>query len=642
MPKKKAHVLIAGVLFVAALAFVGVGVYGTSQRLGLRGEEMLHTMRAHALLTASTAIEPFIEAARQETVAQAKAEGSSMSAIREATKKAEERIRTDAALGALVQTDVSAVDATVLTPAVEALELALRAYGAEEEAAKAAYIEAKTAQEPSARLPDVDGAADIESPGAEGMAADIGEPAGGGEMLDVAAEPAVDMSGFVATAEMRRLAEIADARAAELAEAMRLVFPMLDDWAVAALKPLYPALVYQSGDGYTESFDRYVAVGGMADLGDDQLFAQIVRYGDDLVTLGAGLAILGLVLLFYRPLLKKLGAPCLIISLFFLLLCGLALVFDLSIARLLSNVIVRVGMNLVLVLAIVPGIQCGISLNLGLPIGAVGGLLGGLLCIEYGMGGWWGLLFALAIGLVISGLLGCSYAQLLNRLKGSEMSVTTYVGFSFIALMCIAWQLLPFNSAQLRWPMGPGLRSQVSVANSYRHLLNNFLSFEIGGVTVPTGLLLFVGLCCLLVWLFLRSKTGVAMQAVGNNPRFAEAAGINVHKMRTVGTALSMMLGAVGIILYAQSYGFMQLYNAPRMLGFVAASAVLLGGASTTRARISHVLIGTFLFHGVMTLSPPVANVLMPQSPIAESMRILLSNGIILYALAQSGGGSRG
>ena len=52
-------------------------------------------------------------------------------------------------------------------------------------------------------------------------------------------------------------------------------------------------------------------------------------------------------------------------------------------------------------------------------------------------------------------------------------------------------------------------------------------------------------------------------------------------------------------------------------------------------------LIGTFLFQGVLTLGMPVANVLVPGSTISETLRILISNGIILYALTKSGGASR-
>ncbi len=53
-------------------------------------------------------------------------------------------------------------------------------------------------------------------------------------------------------------------------------------------------------------------------------------------------------------------------------------------------------------------------------------------------------------------------------------------------------------------------------------------------------------------------------------------------------------------------------------------------------------VIGTFLFQGVLTLGMPVANALVPQSTISETLRILISNGIILYALTKSGGANRG
>ena len=128
---------------------------------------------------------------------------------------------------------------------------------------------------------------------------------------------------------------------------------------------------------------------------------------------------------------------------------------------------------------------------------------------------------------------------------------------------------------------------------------------------------------------------------IRDSPRFAESVGINVDKMRIIGTVFSTVLGAVGILVYSQSYGFMQLYTAHRQMGFIAASAILIGGASTSRCKISHVLIGTFLFQGVLTLGMPVANVLVPGSTISETLRILISNGIILYALTKSGGESR-
>ena len=426
-----------------------------------------------------------------------------------------------------------------------------------------------------------------------------------------------------------------------LTDELNRIYPGTDENSFTALKKIVIDLIYQDGDTYAGQFDRFSASGGLAALGDNLTKARILRYGDDMLTMGIALILLGLSLFFWTTLCKALGIPRLIIGLFFVLLCVLSVLYDLSFATLLSNTIVRMGMNSVLVLAMVPAIQCGISLNLGLPIGIIGGLIGGLMCIEFNMSGWGGFLFAVAVGVVIATVLGWLYGLLLNRLKGNEMAVTTYVGFSIISVMCIAWLTLPFKSLELRWPLGTGLRNTLSMGSSFRHILDDFWAFNIGGFTIPTGLLLFLLLCCALVWLFNRSKTGVAMQAVGNNPRFAEATGISIDKMRIIGTTLSTILGAVGILVYSQSFGFMQLYTAPRQMGFIAASAILIGGATTTRAKISHVLIGTLLFQGVLALGMPVANALVPRSTLAETMRILISYGIILYALTKSGGASR-
>ena len=634
MAKRLSQKLAAVVLFVLAIALVCTGIFGLNGRSGVTGQQIIDEMGLRSLLVATGegVVESYVDIAKQEATAQVRAAGGSMAEIREAVQKAEEEARATYSNTTL---DYDSVDTTQLSGAVEQLREALNAYYAEETAARETYADMMLAQ---MELEAASGVAEDEvvDEGPVSAEEDISDAE-----MELETEPTVDMSGFVATDEMNRLMEQAEAAYVGVSEALAALYEGMDAQAFDALQDTVMALVSQSGDTFETMFDRFQAGGGGEALTDDLWNARVIRYGDDLITVGIAVLLTALLVLFYQFLVTKLGLPRLIIGLFFLLLCVLGTIYDLSLPTLLSNSVVRMGMNSILVLAMVPGIQCGISLNLGLPLGIVGGLLGGLLCIELGYSGWGGFLFAIAVGILIAMVVGYLYGLLLNRLKGSEMAVTTYVGYSIVSLMCIAWMLLPFKSTVLRWPLGPGLRATLRLDSSYKHILNNLWSFEIGGFTVATGLLLFMALCCLLMWLFLRSKTGVAMSAAGNNPRFAEATGINVDKMRIIGTVLSTILGAVGIIVYSQSYGFMQLYTAPRQMGFIAASAILIGGASTSRCRISHVIIGTFLFQGVLTLGMPVANVLVPQSTISETLRILISNGIILYALTKSGGVSR-
>lgn len=620
MTKNKVRRAIAAVLCLACVALVILGGINLPKKKTDAGLSILNDLRAKSLMNAAGdgIVESYVAIAKKQAQQDAKAAGGGMSEIRTAVAEAEARVRAEYENAEFAQ-GVEVSDA-LRSAALEYDRLLTVAGDLEAEAAQAyidAHYEEAKAQQDAQR----------EALLAEGK--DVPE----NDTVQV------DMSGFEATPEMLEATAAADEAYGQVAEALKGLYPVLDDDALSSLRETMEAIVYQAGDTYDTQYDRYITQSGSGSTAAGYL----IRHGDDLIYAGLALLVTAALIVFYEPLVEKLGIPRIVIGVFFILLCFMCLWYDLSLSTLLSNSVVRMGMNSVMVLAMVPGIQCGISLNLGLPIGLVAGLIGGLVTIEWGIPGWWGFLFAIAFGCVIAAVCGYLYGQLLNRLKGEEMSVTTYVGFSIVSLMCIAWLVLPFHSLKLRWPLGTGLRNTIGLDNTnFKQILNNFLSFSIGDFFVPTGLLLFMALCCALVWLFSRSKTGVAMQAVGNNTRFAQAAGINVDKMRIIGTTLSTVLGAVGILVYSQSYGFMQLYTTPRQMGFVAASAILIGGASTSRCKISHVIIGTFLFQGVLTLGMPVANVLVPGSTISETLRILISNGIILYALTKSGGDSRG
>ncbi|TFG81673.1 MAG: ABC transporter permease [Spirochaetales bacterium] len=301
-----------------------------------------------------------------------------------------------------------------------------------------------------------------------------------------------------------------------------------------------------------------------------------------------------------------------------------------------SDVLNRFGQNAILVLALVPMVQSGCGLNFGLPVGIIAGLLGSTLAMQIGLTGWLGFAGAIAIALPFAILFGWLYGQLLNRVKGDEMTIAMYVGFSIVTFFSILWLLLPYSSPAMVWGYaGKGLRTTITLDNFWGQILNNFLSVRIGeSFFVPTGMILFVLLCAFFVYLFFRSKTGTAMTAVGSNPDFARAGGVSVDKMRMVSVVISTMLGAVGILVYQQSYGFIQLYQGPLYMAFPAVAALLIGGASVNKATMVHVLVGTFLFQGILTMTPSVINSVL-KTDMSEVIRIVLSNGMILYALTR-------
>ena len=332
---------------------------------------------------------------------------------------------------------------------------------------------------------------------------------------------------------------------------------------------------------------------------------------------------------------KSFGLPRLIITLFLLLLFIIAPFANVNIASGISDMLTRFGMNAVLVLAMVPMVHSGCGLNFGLPLGIISGLLGATLTLEFGYTGFSSLMMAILFATPFAIILGAGYGALLNRVKGGEMMIATYVGFSSVAFMCIMWLLLPYDTPSMVWGYaGTGLRTTISVEGAYLGVLDNFLRIQIGHFAVPTGTILFFAFLALLMWLFLRTKTGTAMTAVGSNPIFATASGVSVDRMRTLSVILSTWLGAVGIIIYEQSFGFIQLYMGPFNMAMPAVSAILLGGASVNKASIANVVIGTLLFQGILTMTPSVMNGLI-QMDVSEVIRIIVSNGMILYALTR-------
>ncbi len=332
---------------------------------------------------------------------------------------------------------------------------------------------------------------------------------------------------------------------------------------------------------------------------------------------------------------RSFGLPRLIITGFLLLMFVIAPFAGVNVASGISNMLTRFGMNAVLVLAMVPMVHSGCGLNFGLPLGIISGLLGATLSIEFGYAGLSSFLMAIVLATPFAVILGAGYGVLLNKVKGGEMMIATYVGFSSVSFMCIMWLLLPYDSPTMVWGYaGTGLRTTISVADYYGGILDNFLRLEIGHLAIPTGTILFFALLSLLIWLFLKTKTGTAMTAVGSNPVFATASGVNVDRMRTLSVILSTWLGAVGIIVYEQSFGFIQLYMGPFNMAMPAVSAVLLGGASVNKASIANVVIGTLLFQGILTMTPSVMNGLI-QTDVSEVIRIIVSNGMILYALTR-------
>ncbi len=336
-----------------------------------------------------------------------------------------------------------------------------------------------------------------------------------------------------------------------------------------------------------------------------------------------------------KEMVENFGLPRIIIAAFLLLLFIMAPIVGSDLPTQLSNTINRFSWHDILVLAMVPMVHSGCGLNFGLPLGIISGLLGATLSLELGFTGGLSFVMAIVIATPFALILGSFYGWLLNKIKGGEMMIATYVGFSSVSFMCMMWLLLPYHSPNMVWGLaGKGLRTTISLEGYYDKVLANILQINIGNLSIPTGTLIFFAVIALVVWAFLHTKTGTAMTAVGSNAEFARAAGININKIRLMSVVMSTWLAAVGILVYEQGFGFIQLYMAPFYMALPAVSAILIGGATVNKASITNVIIGTFLFQGIVTMTPTVMNNMIHMD-MSEVIRIIVSNGMILYALTR-------
>lgn len=335
---------------------------------------------------------------------------------------------------------------------------------------------------------------------------------------------------------------------------------------------------------------------------------------------------------------RKIKAPQIIILVYLAIMLLFVAKLNIPVIGILNESLVKFAMNSILVLSLIPMLKCGIGMNFGMSIGICAGLLSMCIAVEYKIVGFYGFLVSLILCLVIGTVFGYLYSLVLNKLKGKEEVIGMFCGYSFVFVMNMFWCLAPFKNRQMLYPIGgQGLRPKISLSNTFDGILDNLWVLDIGKIKIPLGLLIFVGLICLLIYLYFKTKSGFTMKVISENEKFAYLSGVNINKYRTIAIILSTIIAAIGMCVYTQSYGFIQLYDAPLGFSFPAISAILIGGATRKNTSILNAIIGTYLFQTTYLLSVPVANaLLLPE--LAETLRMIITNSIILYAFVCEGG----
>lgn len=143
----------------------------------------------------------------------------------------------------------------------------------------------------------------------------------------------------------------------------------------------------------------------------------------------------------------------------------------------------------------------------------------------------------------------------------------------------------------------------------------------------PWPLYLTLGLVVLAQWGLFHTRFGLSLRAVGENPKAAHAAGLNVSRIRTYGVMLSCLGGGLagGYLVTAQIGLFRD--NIVSGQGFIALAIVIFGRWSPIKA-----LVAAFIFGAAdaLQLSLQLFNDVLPA-------QLLLALPYLLTILAMSG-----
>jgi len=150
-------------------------------------------------------------------------------------------------------------------------------------------------------------------------------------------------------------------------------------------------------------------------------------------------------------------------------------------------------------------------------------------------------------------------------------------------------------------------------------------------IPVVTGLV--IAAFCLFTYYFARTKLGQDCRSVGQNQPIANAAGIDVDKTRIIATMISTVLAAWGMIVFLQSMGHVNTYTAHRQIGMFSVAALLVGGATASKAGIKNAMFGLLLFHAMFVVSPGLGRRISDNELVAEALRSFMVYGVIGLAL---------
>ena len=382
-----------------------------------------------------------------------------------------------------------------------------------------------------------------------------------------------------------------------------------------------------------------------------------------------------------------------IVTIMFILLCAVCMVFSgYTPSYVMYELFGRLSRNLFIVLALIIPIIAGMGINFAITIGAMAAQIACILVLEWGIQGFAGLATAALLTVPMAAVFGYFIGKLLNKMKGQEMiggMILGYFANGLYQLLClfIFDNIIPINNPDLTIKGSSGIANTmdltkngmassleklwqlpvkraglvfaaliavillISYARSHRKN-GKKLALQLGAlaaaaaalqlpvmdglfsmVKIPMATFGLVTLLCIMNVLLMRTRLGQQFRAVGQNRTVANAAGIDVDKVRIIAIVISTVLAGWGQLIFVQNLGAFQTYGAADQVGLYAGAAILVGGASVARATNTQALVGTILFHLMFILAPAAGKNLFGNAAIGEYFRVFLCYGVIAVAL---------
>ena len=381
------------------------------------------------------------------------------------------------------------------------------------------------------------------------------------------------------------------------------------------------------------------------------------------------------------------------VTVMFVVLCLIGLVCSgQTVSYVMYELFGRLSRNSFIVLALIIPIIAGMGINFAITIGAMAAQIAALWVIEWGISGLAGFLTAMVITMPIAAFFGFLIGKLMNRMKGQEMIGGLILGYFANGLYQLLFLFIFGNLIPLKAP-GLVIKGSTGVANTidlstergFKYALDGlwrvpfgtaalilcgliavwslvklvtkkedkkkaltrtgvcaavaiiaqlpFMTAAFSMVSVPMVTFLIVALLCVFNNAIMKTRIGQQFRAVGQNRTVANAAGINVDRVRVIAIIISTVLAGWGQLIFVQNMGSFQTYGAHEQVGLYAGAAILVGGASIKKATNGQALLGCILFHLLFIVAPSAGKNLFGDAAIGEYFRVFISYGVIALAL---------